>query len=176
MWLEKLIKLLCAVSSRPPRNTQLLSVCVYTHSIHTVISCGQNSASLWCLTCDYETEEDSTAISANQISTTNSLDVPPIVQSEEGSEHREIKDQINKASYWNLFHVISMLGPSIFALSPQLLIPRHNSIYYPNFRHEFIIITSAGCFVTLLRTDGEKHRMMKNRNIIVFIYYDFVRL
>ena len=99
-----------------------------------------------------ETEEDSTAISANQISTTNSLDVPPIVQSEEGSEHREIKDQINKASYWNLLHVISMLGPSTFALSPQLLIPRHNSIYYPNFRHEFHIISSAVGVVVLLRT------------------------
>ena len=99
-----------------------------------------------------ETKEDSSAISADQTSTTNAQDIPPIVQSEGDSEQKVTRKQTNKASYWNLLHAITILGASTIALSPQLLIPRHNSIYFPESRHEIMILATAVCCPFTLQT------------------------
>ena len=49
----------------------------------------------------------------------------------------------NGANNWNLLHVFTILGTTTLCLSPQLLIPRQNSIYYPDSRHQSIITASS---------------------------------
>ena len=77
-------------------------------------------------------------MSINQISTINVQEFQPNVENEDEPEKRMkitplVGTSPNSTNYCNLLHVITILGVSAIALSPQLLIPRHNPIYYPDY-------------------------------------------
>ena len=57
----------------------------------------------------------------------------------------------NNASYWNVFHILTILLFNSLSLSPQLLIPHHNSIYYPEYYHEMMMPTAITTSAVVLR-------------------------
>lgn len=72
---------------------------------------------------------------------------------------KEEPDEIMKqsiptnVSYWNVLKILIILGYSSAFLSLQLLIPRYNPIYYPDYWHGnifFIVSNSAGVIRTML--------------------------
>ena len=87
----------------------------------------------------------SSKLSGNELSESQAHEIKVNSQGE-GSYDKQ-KDQIipNKVSYWNMCHVATVLGACAISLAPQILISRHNSIYYPEHRHELILLIATVC-------------------------------
>lgn len=72
------------------------------------------------------------------ISIPNSQEVKQKMEAEEESEQMDIRDHPNNARYLTALHMVSILGLNTLLLMPQSLIPRHNSVYYPEYRYELM--------------------------------------
>ena len=72
-------------------------------------------------------------INISQISTNIVQVAQPGLSAEERSSQKVSSSQDNKVSYWNLLHLITILGASTVALLPQMLVPRHHPIFYPEY-------------------------------------------
>ena len=103
-------------------------------------------------------------MSLNRISTINVHEAQPNV--EEESRKRGNRALGSNASYWNLLHIFTILAFSALVLSPQLLIPRHNSIYYPNYWHEIIIVIVVATFCLSMRTLMEFIVFTKEKSLL----------
>ena len=62
---------------------------------------------------------------------------------------KEIKTIDNDASYWNIFHVGTIVCISGIQLAVMVLVPRHNSIIYPSYWFEFPLIQ---CYTSIIAT------------------------
>ena len=67
---------------------------------------------------------------ASQITNNEKLSIRGI---NDDQDVQEGEDSNDIASYWNTCHVVTILGICSICLSPQMLIPRHNSIVYQSF-------------------------------------------
>ena len=72
-------------------------------------------------------------------------------QGEEKCEQNRSNITASKVSYWNIFHILTILCASSLALSPQLLIPRHHPIFYPKHWKEGFIIVLAVLFTSYVK-------------------------
>ena len=72
----------------------------------------------------------------------------------------------SSASYLNLFHILTILATSSVCLLPQLMIPRHNPIYYPEYRNETMIIIPMVCFAYTLRRMIECYSFTKEQHLM----------
>ena len=68
----------------------------------------------------------------------------------DGDSETEIEDEpkalSNDVSYWNLLYILVIPVGSISATSIVALIPRHNTIFYPEYWYEpMILFVSTGC-------------------------------
>ena len=102
-----------------------------------------------------ESEGTSSRMSVEQIFAIGVQNIQSNVETEEESEQRINQSRLSKVSYWNLLKIVIILGYSALFLSPQLLIPRNNPIYYPDtwYRNIFLIVqfaASAGVVRSLL--------------------------
>ena len=79
-----------------------------------------------------ESEGTSSRMSVEQIFAIGVQNIQSNVETEEESEQRINQSRLSKVSYWNLLKIVIILGYSALFLSPQLLIPRNNPIYYPD--------------------------------------------
>ena len=84
-----------------------------------------------------------------QVSAIYVLEVEGNIETTKASERKENNIGKYNASYWNIFHILTTIATSTFILSLQLLIPRHNSIYYPEYWYETNIL---GLVVALTAT------------------------
>ena len=94
-----------------------------------------------------ETKAESITLSAVKTSAENERNVSPVIRTEDVINQRINRALHNNASYWNLLHVITILGACAFSLSPQLLVPRYNNIYYPEYLHEVLFLYPIPCLV-----------------------------
>ena len=90
-----------------------------------------------------EAEKRSSSMDIVHIFTINKHAFQSNIEIEEESEQKINNSNPNKVSYWYVLTIIIVLGYSIVFLSPQLLIPRHNIIYYPNMWYESIFCSLA---------------------------------
>ena len=86
-----------------------------------------------------------------QISIISVQEAPQKYKTEDDTNMLMKIEQETKASYWNILHVFSILVLNSISLSPQLLIPRHNSIYYPEYYHELPMSTTISTLSVVLR-------------------------
>ena len=77
---------------------------------------------------------------SGQITTIKVQELRLSKDTEQESEVRRSRNEPTKPSYWNMFHLITIIGGTTLSLAPQLWIPRHNSIYYPDYWYEVIIL------------------------------------
>ena len=84
-----------------------------------------------------------------QVSAIYVLEVEGNIETTKASERKENNIGKDNASYWNILHILTTIATSTFILSLQLLIPRHNSIYYPEYWYETNIL---GLVVALTAT------------------------
>ena len=103
-------------------------------------------------------------MSLNRISTINVHEAQPNVEEEPVKIGNRALG--TNASYWNLLHIFTILAFSALVLSPQLLIPRHNSIYYPNYWHEIIIVIVVATFCLSMRTLMEFIVFTKEKSLL----------
>lgn len=60
----------------------------------------------------------------------------------------------NGVSVWNLLHVVTIVCTTALLLSPQMLIPRHNSIIYPTYWFKFPILVSFYMMISTTQLIG----------------------
>ena len=72
----------------------------------------------------------------------------------------------NKSIHLNLFHIITIVAASSLCLLPQLMIPRHNPIYYPEYKNETIVVHLMVCFAYTLRRMMECFAFTKERQLL----------
>ena len=72
----------------------------------------------------------------------------------------------NKAIHVNLLQIITIVAASSVCLLPQLMIPRHNPIYYPEYKNETIVVLVMVCFTYTLRRMMECFAYTKERQSI----------
>ena len=77
---------------------------------------------------------------AERITTITVEEIRANEDNDQTSVGRDKKVKSTQPSYWNLLHLATIEGTSILFLLPSLWIPRHNSIYYPDFWYEIIIL------------------------------------
>ena len=95
----------------------------------------------------------------HEISVINVREVP---EQDEGEETERMATLAQDASYWNGLYIPFILGVCILTTSILTLIPRHNSIAYPEYWFEMAII-----FVVFFSTNSTLSYVME-----VFIYMD----
>lgn len=69
------------------------------------------------------------------------------LESMENAKTRATSSSVKNASYWNVLHNIGILLGCVFWVSPLTLIPRHNTILYPTYWFESILV--LGVMATL---------------------------
>ena len=89
-------------------------------------------------------------INKNQTSTNIVQVTQPGLNGEAESPRKASSIQGNEVSYWNLLHLITILGASTLALMPQMLIPRHHPIFYSEYWLEGMVFPLiASCTSTM---------------------------
>ena len=101
-----------------------------------------------------------------KISTLNVLEIPQNSKTTEEYNPKDEKILLKNASYWNVFHVFTILGTSALFLSPQLLLPRQNSIYYPSYWHEINILGGIVSFIASIKLLLECAIYMKEKSLL----------
>ena len=77
-------------------------------------------------------------------------ELPTTAEVEEINENSAVTPIPENVSYWNLFHVITILGWFTTFFLPFAFIPRHNSILYPEYWYEInISIVAASLYSTV---------------------------
>ena len=102
----------------------------------------------------------------NQISTINVEEIPRNIKLTDQYNPNDEKLLLKNASYWNVFHVFTILGTSALFLSPQLLLPRQNSIYYPSYWHEINILGGIVSFIASIKLLIECAIYMKEKSLL----------
>ena len=74
------------------------------------------------------------------------------IQTDENVVEKGKKAESQHNIKWNAIHILSILAINSLLLSPQMLIPRHNSICYPEYRFELIIICAGVCLSVCLES------------------------
>ena len=105
-------------------------------------------------------------MSINKIFTIKVQDGQPNAEPKGDSAPRSERLPSNKESYWNMLHIFSILSISALSLPSQLLIPRHNSIYYPDHWRELLIPISLLCVPAVLRPIMELVVFTKEKSLI----------
>ena len=72
-------------------------------------------------------------------------------ESEKKFEQKRSDTTARRVSFWNIFHIVTILCASSLTLSPQLLIPRHHPIFYPQHWKEGFIIVLAVLFTSYVK-------------------------
>ena len=96
-------------------------------------------------------ENESSAKHTVELSIVKVEELSPNNEEEGKSEDSQDIAKSNYASYWNMAHIVTILMASTIALSPQLLIPRYNTIYYPDSRHQIFIDAVSLMVIMTLR-------------------------
>ena len=73
-----------------------------------------------------------------------------------------------RASYWNLFHLMTILATSAFFLSPQLLIPRHHPIFYPEYWYEGIMLVLFASLTSTLKSMVDCVVLIREKSLMTF--------
>ena len=79
---------------------------------------------------------------ADTISVISILEVTPSKELEEGSDidkEEKVKAISKNFSYWNAFYALAILVVCTLATAIVTLIPRHNTIFYPEYWYEPMI-------------------------------------
>ena len=89
-------------------------------------------------------------------------------ENEDYKANNELDHKINQnnAIHVNLLHIITIVAASSVCLLPQLMIPRHNPIYYPEYKNETIVVLLMVCFTYTLRRMMECFAFTKERQLI----------
>ena len=92
-------------------------------------------------------------------------------EEEDYKANNELDEKIvqNKSIHLNLFHIITIVAASSVCLLPQLMIPRHNPIYYPEYKNETIVVHLMVCIAYTLRRMMECFAFTKERQLITII-------
>ena len=101
-----------------------------------------------------------------RILTINKHVIHSTIEMEDDDEKTRDKSDPNKVSYCYVLTIIIVLGYSAVLLSPQLLIPRHNMIYYPNYWHRTSSWTLAVVFAACARTLLELFVFTKEKSLL----------
>ena len=95
------------------------------------------------------------------------ISVQEIRSNYQGSEAKVKRDLPNQPNYWHMLHLVTIIGITTLFLAPQTLIPRHNSIYYPNYWYEInVVIVPVGSIILVLRTMLEWFTFTKEKSIL----------
>ena len=113
-----------------------------------------------------ESDKRSSPMDIVHIFTINEEELHSNIEIEEENEQTMNKSDPNKVSYWYVLTIIVVLGYSTVFLSPQLLIPRHNIIYYPNIWHKTIFCSLAAIFAVCMRMLLELSVFTKEKSLI----------
>ena len=104
-------------------------------------------------------------MSSYQISTINVQETTHNIKRTEKDDPKNERILVENASYWNVLHVFTVLGTSALFLSPQLLIPRQNSIYYPSYWYEINILGGTVSFIASVKLLLECAIYMKEKSL-----------
>ena len=63
-------------------------------------------------------------------------------EDEEQKEFNNDNQGQNKATYWNVIHIFSIVGSCILFSSPVLLIPQHDTVQFPEYWYELLMTFS----------------------------------
>ena len=110
-------------------------------------------------------------MSSNKIFTVNSKASLPNEEGQKDSDQRFDIQNSSNGNYWIILHILTILIVSGLSLSPQLLIPRHNSIYYPDYWQEVLIIVTMGCLCAFIRMMMECVVFTKEKSLIRFSFF-----
>ena len=84
-----------------------------------------------------------------------------------GTDGQVRRVEPNVHSYWYMLHLLTILGATAISLIPQSLIPRHNSIYYPDSWYEIWVVGALfGTFVGRMRSMLEFFIFTKENSIV----------
>ena len=106
--------------------------------------------------------------------------LPPKRLEENSKEWKEKRNEIdsNKVSYWNFLYGLMILVGCLLAALIVTLIPRHNTIFYPEFCYEPVLLfVSTVCLRLTLATLAELYVFCKEQELIsmkVFLKLFFV--
>ena len=90
-----------------------------------------------------------------------------IRKNDDDSEEGEEKHVTNLPNYCYMLHLVTIIGVTTVSLVPQTLIPRHNSIYYPNYWYEnAIAVAFVGSTILSMRTMLECFTFTKEKSIV----------
>ena len=103
-----------------------------------------------------------------QISIINVQETQPNNNNREISKNYESKELQKDGSYLSIIHIAAVLSATTVVLSPQLLIPRHNSIFYPNYWYEIMILLVAPAFMLSVRSVIECVIFTQEKKLIRF--------
>ena len=95
--------------------------------------------------------------------------LPPKRLEENSKEYKEKRNEINssKVSYWNFLHGFLILAGCLSAASLVTLIPRHNTIFYPEFWYEPIVLfVSTVCLRLTIATLAELYVFTKVKELL----------
>ena len=74
----------------------------------------------------------------------------------------------NGVSVWNLLHVVTIVCTTALLLSPQMLIPRHNSIIYPTYWFKFPILVSFYMMISTTQLVGSIYFFTNQAKLVNF--------
>ena len=93
--------------------------------------------------------------------------VQEIRKNDEGSKEGEVNHVPYVPNYCYMLHLVTIIGVTTVSLVPQTLIPRHNSIYYPNYWYEnAIAVAFVGSTILSVRTMLECFTFTKEKSIV----------
>ena len=105
-------------------------------------------------------------MSGYPVSAIKVLEVEGNVDTTIAPERKENNMGNENASYWNILHILTTLGTSTLILSLQLLIPRHNSIYYPEYWYETNILGLTVALIATIKFSAECAVYTKERSLL----------
>ena len=107
-------------------------------------------------------------MSVDQISV---IEVTEVTESDETKDEQNTRANIPNSFNWKVFHIFTILGASVLSLSPQLIIPRHNTIFYPSFWYEGIALWGFPMLIVTMRTMLEIFIFTKEKKFVSVIIF-----
>ena len=103
------------------------------------------------------------------------------LEEDQGKEEEEEVEVIeNDTSFWNFLHIVTIICTTAIILSPQMLIPRHNSIIYPAYWFEFPLLSiyyamvgPSALMCSIYVFTGQSTILAAGTYIKIFLWYLF---
>ena len=105
-------------------------------------------------------------MSTNQISV---IDISATTSSNEIEDENDTnvnRQEEDNTVYWRVLHIFTILGACSLSLSIEMLIPRHNTIFYPSYWYELVFVISIPILIAVMRRMAEIYTFTKARETI----------